>query len=171
MVRARSQLEPIIPALQKHGLDMQATNIDALSERPEIRDLLTLTFALHHRADRVAWLSLLRAPWCGLTLADLDVIANHAPAKTIWETLLNIENIVISSDGMRRAKWLRYQLNHAFQKQTQLTLSAWVEGVWLGLNGPACLTNQSELDNINAFFTLLSSIEVSTFSNELLIEK
>ena len=171
LVRSRSQLASIIPALQKQSLDLQATDIDSLSERPEIRDLLTLTCALHHRADRIAWLSILRAPWCGITLQDLEIIALQAQKKTIWETLLTIELIDLSEDGLRRLQFLRHQLKLAFKKQSQLSLSAWVEGIWLGLNGPACLLKPIELHNARAYFNLLSSMSTLSFSLETLIEK
>ncbi len=171
LVRSRSQLSEIIPALQKQSLDLQATDIDSLSTRPEIRDLLTLTCALHHRADRIAWLSILRAPWCGLTLEDLEIISQHAQKKTMWESLLICESIGLSEDGLHRATFLRHQLQHAYKKQSQLSLSAWVEGVWLGLNGPACLSKSIELDNTRAYFNLLSSIDPTSFSLKTLIEK
>lgn len=171
LVRSRSQLSAIIPALQKQSLDLQATDIDSLSERPEIRDLLTLTCALHHRADHIAWLSILRAPWCGLTLQDLEIVAQHAQKKTIWESLLSCESIGLSEDGLHRATFLRHQLKQAFKKQCQLSLSAWVEGVWLGLNGPACLSKSIELDNTRAYFNLLSTMKPTSFSLKTLIEK
>lgn len=171
LVRSRSQLHAIIPELQKQSLDIQAIDIDALTDRPEIRDLLSLTGALHHRADRLAWLSILRAPWCGVSLNDLEIIANHDENKSIWESVLQIESLPVSQDGRKRVNYLRHQLQQAYQKQTQLSVSAWVEGVWLGLNGPACLSKDNELDNVRAFFDLLSTLDAPSFSFEKIIEK
>ncbi len=74
LVRARSHLVEIAAELQRAGLRPTAVELHALAKRPLISDLLALTRALEHLADRTAWLAVLRAPWCGLTLADLAVL-------------------------------------------------------------------------------------------------
>ena len=74
-MRGRNHLREIVPQLKQAGLAFRAIEIDRLDDRPVVQDLLALTRALAHRGDRLAWLALLRAPWCGLTLADLHALA------------------------------------------------------------------------------------------------
>ncbi len=57
--------------LRARGWPVHAVEIDALGEQPIAQDLLGLARALAHLDDRIAWLAVLRAPWCGLTWADL----------------------------------------------------------------------------------------------------
>ena len=75
LVRNRAHLRAIVPALREAGLAFRAIEIEALGHRQPVRDLYALTRAIAHPNDRVAWLAILRAPWCGLTLADLLVLA------------------------------------------------------------------------------------------------
>ena len=75
LVRGRKHLREIVPQLKDAGLAFRAIEIDRLDERPVVQDLVALTRALAHRGDRLAWLAVLRAPWCGLTLADLHALA------------------------------------------------------------------------------------------------
>src|SRR5690606_36536478 len=82
LVNARTHVDAIARALIEADIPFQAVEIEQLRERPVVQDLMALTRALVHLADRTAWLSILRAPWCALTLPDLHAIAG-VPAPTI----------------------------------------------------------------------------------------
>src|SRR5574343_559408 len=70
LVRARSHLDALVAEIRRSApeLRFQAVDIEGLDGRQHVQDLLTLFRALHHRADRVHWLAVRRAPGCGLTL-------------------------------------------------------------------------------------------------------
>ena len=71
LVRNRSHLSDIVIALKQHNISFEALKIAALKDNLFTKDLLSLTKALLHLGDKLAWLSILRAPWCGLLLKDL----------------------------------------------------------------------------------------------------
>ena len=78
LVRSRNLLGDIVTELKdetKGAIPFRAVDIEPLGERQEVLDLFALTRALLHPADRVAWFAVLHAPWCGLGLADLHVLA------------------------------------------------------------------------------------------------
>ena len=54
LVRSRPHLQSIIAMLARSGLPFRAIEIERLGTRPVIQDLMALTRALHHPADRVA---------------------------------------------------------------------------------------------------------------------
>ncbi|MFB1002037.1 MAG: hypothetical protein QMC22_05805, partial [Pseudomonadales bacterium] len=51
-------------------------DLDPLQRREVIMDCLSLTRALCNPADDIAWLAILRAPWCGLSLLDLQQLVD-----------------------------------------------------------------------------------------------
>ena len=85
LIRNRSHASGILEALDEEKIGYYASEIIDLKSRPVVRDLLTLTRALLNLADRTCWLAILRAPWCGLTLDDLLVLAGDAK-ETILES-------------------------------------------------------------------------------------
>lgn len=174
LVRSRAQLIPIIYCLQAEELPFHAIDIEPLANRPEIRDLLSLTRALLHRADRIAWLAILRAPFCGLRLNDLIIISEVAAEKTIYNTINNVENILeLSEDGRRRLINLKNILSQVFSEQYQTAFPLWIEKCWVHLQGPACLSSEVELNYTRAYFDLLEKLnhESSVISIEYLIER
>lgn len=157
LVRARTHLIETVALLKRQGIPFQAIEIDQLGERAVIEDLMALTFALLHPADRVAWLAILRAPWCGLTLDDLYALAGSDHRATIWD-LLHRENLSLSSDGTARIRNIQPVLEHAIAERGRRPLRDWVEGVWFKLGGPACVEDETALDDAAAYFDLLEGL-------------
>ncbi len=160
LVRSRSHLLEIIPRLRNRGLKYQAIEIEHLGHRPVAQDLFTLTCALTHLGDRIAWLALLRAPWCGLTLVDLERLAGRDQEATIWSLMLNETQIkLLSPDGKKRLLRVQAILKNSLDQRQRLPLRRWVEGPWLALGGPACLSNEVDLEDANAFLELLEHLD------------
>jgi len=156
LVRGRSHLVDIVSALKISGEKFQAVEIDSLQNRPMITDLISLSRALSHPADRIAWLAVLRAPWCGMTLNDCFALVDGAPNQTVFELIQSqgrFENL--SSDGQKRLKRMTEIVIPAVENRNQKPFRRLVEGVWISLGGPACVFEASELEDAGVFFDLL----------------
>lgn len=84
LVRSRSHLQDLLPTLRRADIAWRATEIDPLATLPVIDDLLSLLKALLNPADHLAWLSILRAPWCGLSTKQL-LSLNQARSEWLFE--------------------------------------------------------------------------------------
>jgi len=161
LVRARSHLDALVAEIRRCAPDLrfQAVDIEGLDGRQHIQDLLILFRALHHRADRVDWLALLRAPWCGLRLADLHVLAADDRQKTIWQLMQDDGRVQrLSADGRSRLEHVRTVLAGAFAARDRQHPRRWLEGVWLMLGGPRCLETPEALNDVAAFFALVDRL-------------
>ena len=160
LVRSRAHLGDIVPRLKARGLRFRAVEIEQLGRRPAIRDLLALTEALFHYADRVAWLAILRAPWCGLTLADLQALVGNDRDRTVWECMQD-ETVLqgLSSDGRQRLIRFRRVLQQYYAQERRRSLRRSVESVWMNLGGAACLEDETDLENARSFFELLEQFD------------
>ena len=178
LVRNRSHLQEIIPALRQANIVWSAVDIDPLAQRPLISDLLALTQALLNPADQVSWLAILRAPWCGLSLTDLHQLAsnpvdnaspnptdNNAPAPPqkptqLWQVLYSEPHVnLLSSEGEKSLNRLINIIKPAISFRHRKPLRQWIEGVWLSLGGPLIADSEQELAQASAFFDLLSAHE------------
>lgn len=88
LVRNRHHAMHITPLLELAGLKYRAVDLVPLADHVVVEDLMALSHALLRPQDRIAWLAVLRAPWCGLSLVDLEVIANFSIAQATPLTLL-----------------------------------------------------------------------------------
>ncbi|MCX7184533.1 MAG: UvrD-helicase domain-containing protein [Nitrosospira sp.] len=165
LVRNRGHLREIVLQLNAAGLRFRAIEIKGLGYRPVVQDLLALTRALAHPADRLAWLAVLRAPWCGLTLADLHALAAVQSAfadseHTMWQLLHDDARMAaVSADGGARLLRVREVLQECIGNRCRSSLRTLVEAAWLALGGPACVGDVTDLADAEIYFDYLEAHE------------
>jgi ATP-dependent exoDNAse (exonuclease V) beta subunit len=165
LARARKHLTSITAELAldrgSGPVPFRAVDIDALNERQEVLDALALTRALLHPADRVAWLAVLRAPWCGLSLADLLRLAGEGPSSDPDATVAELvagRMTQLSPSGQQLLARVWPILEEASTTLGRTSFSAHLERTWLSLGGDAALSVE-RLSNVHRFFEVLRSLE------------
>jgi ATP-dependent helicase/nuclease subunit A len=160
LVSARSHVGTIARQLAAARIQFQAIEIERLRERPLVQDLIALTRALVHLGDRTAWLAVLRAPWCGLTLADLHALAADASLVIHDASAAALDvHADLSDDGHRRLERVHKILSAALMERGRWALRTWVERTWNALGGPATLSREEDLEDAEAFFRRLDEVE------------
>ena len=173
LVRGRGHLRSIIPALREAKLYWQAIDITPLASRMVVIDLLSLTRALLSPADKIAWLAVLRAPFCGLSLGDLLTVANSA--KTDGENRYQQNNAILapliellntpdssqslSQHGKQSLQRIIPLLEGAWQNRGRANLRATVEQLWIDLGGPATLVDSADLSDARSYLDLLENCQ------------
>jgi ATP-dependent helicase/nuclease subunit A len=159
LVRKRLDLEEILPALRASGIEFNAVGLDRLSERPALLDLLSLTHALLQPSDQLAWLSVLRAPWCGLTLNDLFALASLRPTlPDLFTGGDEADGLAgLSTDGRARLARFKRAVASALRQRGRVSLTMLVRGTWLALGGPACVAEPIDLSVADRYFELLAT--------------
>ena len=158
LVRARTHAREIAAALRARGIAFRAVDIEPLQDRAIVRDIVMLIGALLHLGDRTAWLALLRAPWAGVSLADLLLIARGAPL--VWDALADDTVLQhLSEDGRVRCRRLRSTLEAAFRVRNDTSFARWVERTWLGMGGASCASSPEDLDLAGSAFARLRELE------------
>jgi ATP-dependent helicase/nuclease subunit A len=165
LVRSRNHLTDIITALEKNNgagpIPYRAVDIKELGEQREVLDLFALTRALLHPADRVAWLAVLHAPWCGLESSELHQLAgadDDTWAERSIEDVLAERGHLLSDESCERLTRIWPVLQAASEHCGRLTTAQWIERTWRSLGGDVYLT-QKEMTNARRYLQLLDEIE------------
>jgi ATP-dependent helicase/nuclease subunit A len=166
LTRARTHLSSIIAEFNRsnaggHIIPFRALEIEAFGDRPEVLDALALTRALLHPADRVAWLAVLHAPWCGLGLADLLAISGGGAPETAKEALPAIiisRRNLLSTEGQQLFDRTWPVLETALQQRGRTDTATLIERTWRSLGGDVSLTPE-KLANVQLFLKTLRDIE------------
>ncbi|KAA6464795.1 hypothetical protein DYQ86_02220 [Acidobacteria bacterium AB60] len=161
--RTRASLAAIAQALRHAGIPFRAVDLEPLAERQEVLDVLALARALLNGEDRVAWLGVLRAPWCGLSLKDICLLTGaddpalvRAPIPALLEErkhLLSFQGqraVARVLDGVAASRRLRSSLPTA-------TIGTWLKSVWQQLGGAQCVT-PAALVNVNLLWKCLDAL-------------
>ena len=164
LVRARQHLARIVRMLRQRGIAFRAVELETLAERQELIDLLSLTRALLHPMDRVAWLSVLRAPWCGLTLGDLHTLTGadnrelkRRPIMELIEAHLPLMDDEAAQRATRTLGILKQALATRFEGMHSGSFSQWIERTWRSLGGPLCV-DAAAYENAQTYFSMLDDV-------------
>jgi ATP-dependent exoDNAse (exonuclease V) beta subunit len=163
LARARKSLVPIAAALRHAFIPFRAVDLEALQDRPEIIDALSLARALFNPHDRVAWLGVLRAPWCGLSLADLHTLTSaDSPgllARAVPDLARERVHLINPEGGLAVDRVLRTMAaaKRVRASQPAGTLGTWLEKVWLELGGSQCVDAEARA-NLDLLWKSLDSL-------------
>ncbi|HSG64782.1 MAG TPA: UvrD-helicase domain-containing protein, partial [Gammaproteobacteria bacterium] len=159
LVRSRTHLIGLRERLNGLGIRARAVEVEAPNQKQVVQDLLGLTRALSHLGDRVAWLGVLRAPWCGLSWSELEAIASASSNSAVWNAIQSDELLAkLSEDGRARVHRTGAILRRAFAARADRAFDRWVERTWIALGGPACLDQDEDPQSVAAFFRTLASV-------------
>lgn len=183
LIRNRHHLPEIFERMRDAGIKWTANEIEPLASRQCIMDVMSLTRAMINANDRIAWLSILRAPWCGLNLHDLYSLTNyknegHQPVDNygivVHQLKVFEENPGISIEGKEILRRVSRLILKAWESRGRKDLSTCVEGLWIALSGPSTLSDENDLININTYFEFLRHHEeagklksLTTFENAI----
>ena len=184
LVRSRPHLGEVARQLADAGLPCRAIELDSLSSREVVVDLLQLTRAIVHRGDRAAWLAVLRAPWCGLTLGTLKLLfgqpdkSSTTSDQAISDTLAQCLAKPEKPEGIDADQWARLLgvaavLLDAVRDDQALPLMARIEAAWRALEGHRLVRSSADLQDVASFFGLAervaghSHLDVDEFERHL----
>ena len=167
LVRNRSHLKQIVPALIDAKISWEAIDIDPLADRMPVMDIMSITRALLSPADRIAWLSVLRAPFCGLSLKDLVILTDGKELSGKQPKCI-LEKLYEWQHNPEKFAQLTDQGNKILSRVAPLMCNAWsnrdtdnlrnlVEQLWIDLGGPATLIDQRDIHDIRSYLGLLES--------------
>jgi ATP-dependent helicase/nuclease subunit A len=162
LVRTRHHLSQLFTALQTANISYQAFDIENLVEKPMIQDLLALTRALVHLADETAWLAVLRAPWCGARLQDLESLMTACRENRclIWDQLQNLAAVSLRKEAYARLSRLREALQPQLAAQGRKPLAQRISTAWFALGGGVIYPGTAHEGDFKAFFQILEQCQV-----------
>ena len=148
--RTRKALERIAIELRNVGIPFRAVELEPLRDRPEVLDALALGRALLNPFDRIAWLGVLRAPWCGLSLAELHALTSADDPALLARPVpeLIAERLELLAPSSRPA--VQRVLDAAASAPSiaavspTFALGSWLQQVWLRIGGSACVDRAAQ---------------------------
>ena len=162
LVKGKSHAVDVVQALKRQGISYQAVDIESLADSQMITDLMAVLRAYQAPTDNTAWFALLRGPWCGLRLTELQNFSElHPDPWTALQSLLNETpaHCTLSPATISRLQHVARCFQQAYEQRHRQRWQVAVRDLVLQLGVPAAAANPAELEAIGLFFDLLDSID------------
>jgi len=158
LVRSRSQLDHLLPMLDKNGIGYAAIDIQPLHQQQAVQDVIALCRAICREDDKLAWLALLRGPWCGLRLSEIHAF-NRQASISLWQALQNTQiQSRLPPDSQHRIRRFIGIMRAAIKQYQQVDLGSLTQWAWQQLGGPHTL-GSTQHDDIEQVFEVLNQCQ------------
>ncbi|AGF49583.1 nuclease/helicase [Candidatus Kinetoplastibacterium blastocrithidii TCC012E] len=185
LVQSRNNLGNMINILSKNKIPFRAVEITSLSEKTIVSDLMQIIRAIVHPGDRLAWLSVLRSPFCGLKLETLHMIfgSDHkTPVPVILRKILdshcstpndpngNVRFFLSGEDSQESLSTLEYRrlvnIAHVLLHSNysgSFPFSSWIRYLWDLLGGSSVYSDPDADNDAESIFCLID--EIASYGN------
>lgn len=153
LVRSRSHLRALLPAIQQADIAYEGVDILPLQEAQAVIDVLALCKAINHLDDRIAWLALLRGPWCGLSLIQIKAAVSRTD-RTVWDQVTKLDTSCFDAETQQRLSRFCDVMQHALKHRQQFGLHSITRWAWQSLGGQETLFGLS-VDDVESVFELI----------------
>lgn len=161
LVRARSHLEGVVRRLAAQGIPCRAVELSPLKSRQVVSDAVQLARALSHPADRLAWLSVLRSPLCGVSLHTLHALFGrdlYTTPRQLLKVWLHDGGEQVDSDEAARLRHACAVLLDERNASGSLPFAAWLQQCWERLGGPAVYPAVGDRADVESLFRLIEKL-------------
>ncbi len=158
LTRSKNHLNEIITLINQKepSLPIDAIEISEIQSNQTFQDILSLTRAMFNFNDRVNWISILKCPWCGLTINDLALLFEQEHKLTVWEIINNKAHISkLNDDGKKRVDYFISVIENNIQYRGRVSHRYFIESIWRQLRGYESMIDTNDITNIDLFFELL----------------
>ncbi|ROT45954.1 exodeoxyribonuclease V subunit beta [Pusillimonas sp. NJUB218] len=164
LVRARSHLKDVVRQLTSQGIPCRAVELVSLKTRQVVADLVQLARALSHPGDRLAWLSVLRSPLCGLRLHTLHALFGQEasrPAPLMLADYVRDDDPAawgVDQDEHQRVLHAAAVLLDRTNDEGVVPFASWLQTAWQQLGGSVVYATQDDEADSQAFFRLIERL-------------
>ncbi|MDP3559393.1 MAG: UvrD-helicase domain-containing protein [Legionellaceae bacterium] len=156
LARSRSHLRYIVQVLREKNIAFQGVDLFPLIDLAHIQDIWWLTQCLLKPDYRLAWLSVLRSPYVGIALQDLEIFAQYHVKRNLSQIVQELLPPMLSEDAQNRLAYALQVLAQALEQQHTLPLITWIYQTHQQLHGNLRLSTEEQQD-IEQFLNLLES--------------
>jgi len=161
LVKSKSHIAWIAQAFRQHDIAYQAVDIEKLNDSQIIQDLLSVYRAYLAPGDKVAWFALLRGPWCGLTLKELQLVAaaDAHPWRALEKLVTAPQTDELDAEMRARIDHIHATFQRAYQQRYQQPFAEALRELVLQLGIPSTANSDEEVNAIELFFSMLTEVE------------
>lgn len=159
LVKGKSHVIHIASALRARDIPYQAVDIEPLAESQIIIDLLALYHVCISPRNKTAWFALLRGPWCGLKLTELELFANaHDHPVHAIQALVEQHDALQSTTHAKTAHLLS-AITQFYQRRLQQPFAEAMRELALEIGIAATARSEADIEAMELFFRLIAEID------------